>query len=82
MAVPMAFFVLAWTYSLAVNFIPAYRIPVDRQYESKVAVVETKDEESGSGGENEVHEMGEPEKGAITHAEGNGEEISEIRKVA
>lgn len=83
MAVPLGFFVLSWTYALAVNFVPAYRTPVDRQYESKLAVdtPPRKDEESGSGGENEMHEMGEPEKGAITHTESNGEEISEIRKV-
>ncbi|KAK4507213.1 hypothetical protein PRZ48_000948 [Zasmidium cellare] len=81
MAVPLAFFVLAWTYSLAVNFVPAYRVPIDRQYESKLAVeTPAKDEESGSGGENEIHEMGEPEKGAVTHTESNGEEISEVRK--
>lgn len=82
MSVPLAFFVMAWTYALAVNFVPAYQTPIDRQYESKLAVeTAPKDEESGSGGENEIHEMGEPEKGAVTHTESNGEEVNEIRKV-
>jgi len=30
MAVPLAFFVGAWSYALAVNFVPAYRIPADK----------------------------------------------------
>lgn len=38
---------------------------------------ESKDEESGSNGEREA---GEAEKGAITHNEGDGQEISEMRK--
>jgi len=30
MAVPLGFFLGAWTYALAVNFVPAYRIPADK----------------------------------------------------
>lgn len=38
MSVPLAFFVAAWTYSVCVNFVPAYRIPVDSLGEAKIGI--------------------------------------------
>lgn len=68
MVVPMAFFVAAWTYSLAVNFVPAYRNTADAFSETEIGlhghhdgVVEVDDgslggadEEKGSGAEHRV----------------------------
>lgn len=54
MVVPLCFFVGAWTYSLAVNFIPAYRTPIDSFSKMKGAinddVAPIVDEEEGRGG--------------------------------
>ncbi|KAF2835612.1 glucose/galactose transporter [Patellaria atrata CBS 101060] len=41
MLVPTMFMVLAWTYSLAVNFIPAYRDPADKIGASEIGVVQS-----------------------------------------
>lgn len=38
MTVPLCFFVAAWTYAICVNFVPAYRIPVDNMGEAKIGV--------------------------------------------
>lgn len=38
MSVPMCFFVAAWTYALAVNFVPAYRDSVDKFHTTKIGV--------------------------------------------
>lgn len=38
MVVPLAFFVAAWTYSLAVNFVPAYRDIADAFTETEVGL--------------------------------------------
>ena len=62
MVVPMCFFIAAWTYALAVNFVAAYRIPADKFSTTDIggATLENKvDEESGS------HTNGEIEKGAL-----------------
>ncbi|KAK4638601.1 L-fucose-proton symporter [Fulvia fulva] len=76
MSVPLAFFALAWSYCFAVNFIPAYREPIDMLKDSTLAVeTATKDDESGSNAEREI---GEPEKGAVTRVEGNSEEIRKV----
>jgi FHS family L-fucose permease-like MFS transporter len=52
MGVPLAFFIAAWTYSLAVNFVPAYREPADRFTTAMVGMGNAEprrsDEESGS----------------------------------
>jgi MFS transporter, FHS family, L-fucose permease len=55
MSVPLAFFIAAWTYSLAVNFVPAYRIPADKMGEAEIGLTHAhnKDEESGAGGDAE-----------------------------
>ena len=60
MAVPMAFFVLAWSYSLAVNFVPAYREPIDMAKDSTLAVPDLEEKFSG---EEEL------EKGGVVRAE-------------
>jgi len=43
MVIPVIFFVLAWTYALAVNFVPSYRDPADRIGDSDG--IERKEEE-------------------------------------
>ncbi|EMD01046.1 hypothetical protein BAUCODRAFT_135784 [Baudoinia panamericana UAMH 10762] len=65
MSVPLAFFIAAWSYSLCVNFVPSYRIPVDKIGEAKIGIenVDKNDEESGG------VMRGEPEKGTIEHVE-------------
>ena len=75
MSVPLAFFVAAWSYALAVNFVPAYRIPADKFSTAAIGVENVrKDEESGSG---EDHAPGEPEKAMMEHTEtNNSDEIS------
>ena len=71
MAVPLAFFVLAWTYSLAVNFVPAYRDPIDMLGHAKIGVegAGVQDEENIDGGVHEkrsiAHEDGKTEKTEI-----------------
>lgn len=55
MIVPTMFMVVAWTYALAVNFVPAYRDMVDKVGESEIglrdeASVSPKDVESGGDG--------------------------------
>lgn len=50
MSVPLAFFICAWTYALAVNFAPGYRDVVDKFHTTDIGVVNARgDEESGSG---------------------------------
>lgn len=44
MAVPLSFFVLAWSYSFAVNFVPAYRDPIGER-DSNVAFLKVLTEE-------------------------------------
>ncbi|KAK3698482.1 hypothetical protein LTR37_016953, partial [Vermiconidia calcicola] len=57
MVVPLCFFIAAYTYALAVNFVPAYRTVADKFSTTKIGVEKGagtgKDEESGSpiGGE-------------------------------
>ena len=47
MSVPFAFFIAAWSYALAVNFVESYRTPADRLGEAKIGVVNVpKDEET------------------------------------
>lgn len=47
MIVPLMFFLAAWTYAFCVNFVPAYRVPVDMFSETKVGIETTSDEEVG-----------------------------------
>jgi FHS family L-fucose permease-like MFS transporter len=81
MAVPLGFFVLAWTYSLAVNFVPAYRDPVDMMGHAEIGLKKSgaNDEEIGHTVQREI---GDSEKdSSTTHAQGSPPEISEVKKV-
>jgi len=51
MVVPTMFFVLAYSYPLAVNFLPSYRIPADMVGQDENA--------GGGGGNKEVKEKAE-----------------------
>ncbi|KAF7196459.1 L-fucose-proton symporter [Pseudocercospora fuligena] len=89
MSVPLAFFVLAWTYCFSVNFIPAYREPADRLGTAEIGLknaAPVKDVESGSNGgsgneadtlEGEV----EKDKGVVVHQDKEAEtaEIQEVK---
>jgi MFS transporter, FHS family, L-fucose permease len=59
MLVPLCFFVAAWTYSLAVNFVPEYRIPADKFSTAKIGLQDAgvSDEEKASSGD-EMEEKG------------------------
>ncbi|GAB7345058.1 hypothetical protein MBLNU457_3470t1 [Dothideomycetes sp. NU457] len=67
MAVPLAFFVAAWSYALAVNFVPAYRVPADKFSVTRVGLrpveevevegVVVNDEKSGKMAEVERREV-------------------------
>ncbi|KAK5116021.1 hypothetical protein LTR62_000477 [Meristemomyces frigidus] len=48
MAVPLAFFIAAWSYSLAVNFVPAYREPVDKNGEATIGLNNVANDEEGA----------------------------------
>lgn len=67
MGVPLAFFIAAWSYALAVNFVPAYRIPADKFSTTEIGVVNTeakRDEEMMVGeseGDNEKRPVGQVE---------------------
>lgn len=61
MVVPMCFFIAAWTYALAVNFVAAYRIPADKFSTTDIGIADlgnTADEESGSPANTEVEKGG------------------------
>lgn len=62
MVVPVCFQIAAWTYALAVNFVPSYREPADALGESIIGMERNsangKDEESGGVGSG-VHHEGE-----------------------
>jgi len=60
MVVPVCFMVLAWTYALCVNFVPAYRNPADKIGAATIGL------EHGSG---EVGDEGVMEKAAGVHKE-------------
>jgi MFS transporter, FHS family, L-fucose permease len=45
MVVPLMFFVGAWTYALAVNFVPSYVIPADKFHTTEIGLVGAADEE-------------------------------------
>lgn len=74
MSVPLAFFVLAYSYCLAVNFVPAYRDPVDMLGAAKIGIENTgvRDEESASNGDGDVSVLDiEGEKSGVVHSEGD-----------
>ncbi|KAK5164981.1 uncharacterized protein LTR77_009646 [Saxophila tyrrhenica] len=69
MVVPMCFFILAWTYTLAVNFVPAYRIPADKFSTTKVGIenLGPADEESEGDSPMRVAEKKELEHEKLEH---------------
>jgi FHS family L-fucose permease-like MFS transporter len=80
MAVPLGFFVLAWTYSLTVNFVPAYRNPVDMMGHAEIGIKNTgrNDEEIGRMVQQEVGDLEKVR--AVAHPQGGLPEISEVKK--
>jgi FHS family L-fucose permease-like MFS transporter len=77
MAVPMAFFVLAWTYSLAVNFVPAYRDPIDMLGHAKIGLQNTAGDEELA--RDKVDGVKDLEKSSVTHKNNNDAEITEAK---
>lgn len=71
----MMFFVAAWTYSLAVNFVPAYRDVADKFSTTGVGIddltAEINDEEKGSRDAGSDSDRG---KNGVTHAEDGSDE--------
>lgn len=67
----MCFFVGAWTYALAVNFIPAYRIPADKFSTTKIGIdnlATVVDEESGTESPRDAEKSGlASEKGDVEY---------------
>ncbi|KAF1960646.1 MFS general substrate transporter [Byssothecium circinans] len=61
MTVPLAFFIAAATYAVAVNFVPAYRDVADKFGDAEIGIVKTgvRDEENGAGGVMEDAKGGE-----------------------
>lgn len=74
MSVPLGFFVIAWTYSYAVNFVPAYRGPIDSFGHAAIGLENTvtKDEETANGVEGN-------DKGGVTHSDSDTPEIVQIK---
>jgi MFS transporter, FHS family, L-fucose permease len=66
MSVPLAFFIAAWSYSLCVNFVPAYRDPADKFSTAKVGL-------EGSTGSVEDEETGR--RTGVTAKEDEGVEV-------
>ncbi|KAK1076475.1 hypothetical protein LTR33_008909 [Friedmanniomyces endolithicus] len=73
MSVPLAFFIVAWTYPLCVNFVDYYRIPADRLGEATIGVKNSGNDEEGV--------RGEPEKVGVEHAESGGVAMGEVGKM-
>lgn len=73
MVVPMCFFIAAWSYSLCVNFVPAYRIPADKFSTTKVGIENIEqvrhDQESGGESPSGTEKEGlDPEKSGTDHS--------------
>ncbi|OJJ02927.1 hypothetical protein ASPVEDRAFT_705626 [Aspergillus versicolor CBS 583.65] len=60
--VPTMFMVVAWTYALAVNFVPVYRDTVDKVGESDIGL-----QSDGGADGKDVEAMGGSEKGEVVH---------------
>ena len=71
MGVPLAFFIAAWSYSLAVNFVPAYREPVDKIGAAKIGLTNVQNDEEGA-------RVGE--KAGMERGENHSQEIHESSK--
>lgn len=68
MTVPLCFFVAAWTYSICVNFVPAYRDVVDSLGQAKIGL-------QNNGSDDEKPPEMDPEKGAV----GTSEQVANTR---
>ena len=83
MSVALAFFLLAWSYPICVNFVPSYRDPADKLGAAEIGLKGTlprKDEEAGSDGGLPI-EGGEKEAGIAHHEmEAEGDKIAEDKK--
>ncbi|KAK4145151.1 major facilitator superfamily domain-containing protein [Dichotomopilus funicola] len=66
MVVPLCFFVGAWTYALAVNFVPAYRDPIDAFAQTDVGVRERDTDEA----DQKVGTLGGAETGDVEEKAG------------
>lgn len=64
MTVPMAFFIAAWTYAICVNFVPAYRIPVDSLGQTKIGIRNVDSDQEGA-----QQSTTDVEKGEVSLAE-------------
>lgn len=73
MAVPLGFFIAAWSYALCVNFVDYYRIPADKLGSATIGLNNAGNDEEGI--------KGEPEKAGIEHTESGSEEIREVGKM-
>jgi len=71
MGVPLAFFIAAWSYALAVNFVPAYKDPVDKIGAAKIGLTNVPNDEEGA-------RIGE--KHAVEREEIHSHEIQEPSK--
>ncbi|KAL4961413.1 putative l-fucose permease [Aspergillus stella-maris] len=63
--VPTMFMVLAWTYAVAVNFVPSYRETVDKVGDSTVGLTEGNEGVVGGHEEKDIEALGE--KGSVVH---------------
>ncbi|KAL4797319.1 major facilitator superfamily domain-containing protein [Aspergillus venezuelensis] len=63
--VPTMFMVLAWTYAVAVNFVPSYRETVDKVGDSTVGLTEGNEGVVGVHEEKDIEALGE--KGSVVH---------------
>ncbi|KAM3418612.1 L-fucose-proton symporter [Cercospora zeina] len=82
MSVPLAFFVLAWSYCYAVNYIPAYRDPIDMLGQADIGLRDNptvSDEEKLGHGENSDKEA-ELGKHEVVHHESATPEVTEMKR--
>jgi len=69
MSVPLAFFIAAWTYSLCVNFVPAYRDPADKFTTAKIGLETGSPRDEENQRDEEVKEDDYAEKPSIESPE-------------
>ncbi|KAL9002197.1 MAG: hypothetical protein Q9188_004861 [Gyalolechia gomerana] len=73
MVVPVSFFIAAWTYALAVNFVPAYRNPADKIGASAIGIENAEEASARSVREDGGSDSGEGE--GAPEDNGKGTEI-------
>ena len=59
MVVPVCFMVAAWTYAVAVNFVPAYRDPADKIGAATIGIEDTAENSSEGGRESDLEQNAE-----------------------